>query len=186
MYWCKCSYMKTCWICHTFIIKFCHCTTHYQWYKCCAAYTMDLPINPLKILSKKCYMKVKPSSFMITSFHAKWHLSERNECRNSILMTCHYPCHFCWRSRTGQSKFPLWHNPVKSQKYCTCVSQIRVVIRYHYDISGLNVPQTSFLWGDQRWHSEMSTHYTNTKVGIDGKTWSQLKRITVVDFEMLA
>ena len=141
MYWCKCSYMKTCWICHTFIIKFCHCTTHYQWYKCCAAYTMDLPINPLKILSKKCYMKVKPSSFMITSFHAKWHLSERNECRNSILMTCHYPCHFCWRSRTGQSKFPLWHNPVKSQKYC--VSQIMVVIRYHYDISGL-VPQTSF------------------------------------------
>ena len=43
--------------------------------------------------------------------------------------------------KIGQSKFPLWHNPVKSQKYCA--SQIRVVIRYHYDISGL-VPETSF------------------------------------------
>ena len=79
-----------------------------------------------------------------------------------------------WRNGAAWLKPCLWHNPVKSQKYCV-LSQIRVVIHYHYDISGL-VPQTSFLWGDQRWHSEMSTHYTNTKVGIDGKTWSQLKQ----------
>lgn len=49
------------------------------------------------------------------------------------------------------------------------------MISYHYDMSGI-VPQISFCGETSGWHSEMSTHYTNTKVGIDGKTWSQLKQ----------
>ena len=148
--------------------------SHYQWYKCCAAFTMDLPINPLKInfVKKNAIWRLNLAVlWSLVSMRSDIWVTERIEWVQKFYTNdLSLPMPFLLK--IGQSKFPLWHNPVKSQKYCTCVSQIRVVIRYHYDISGLNVPQTSFLWGDQRWHSEMSTHYTNTKVGIDGKTWS--------------
>ena len=68
-------------------------------------------------------LRKKPTfaSYIATGFPVKWRL--RNECRNSILMTCHYP------DVAGWSKFPA--------------NQISVVTCHRYGISPL-VSQTLF------------------------------------------
>ena len=66
-------------------------------------------------------------------FPAKWRL--KNERRNSILMTCHYPdlgSAFDWSCRVGNL-----FQPIRS------TTQIWVVTRHHYGISAL-ISQTPF------------------------------------------
>ena len=68
-----------------------------------------------------------------TGFAAKWRL--RNELRNSILMTCHYP------DLSGASD---WLNQIShAARSIRSTTQIWVVTRHQYGISAL-VPQTSF------------------------------------------
>ena len=68
---------------HTFIIKFCHCITHYD----TSAVLLIRWIHPftLEDLVKNYYLKVKPSSFMITSHEVtseervqKFHTNDRH------------------------------------------------------------------------------------------------------------
>ena len=69
------------------------------------------------------------------SFPAKWHL--RNERRNSILMTCHYPDLVSvsnWLKQFSQAV-----------RLIRSTTQIWVVTRHQYRISAL-VSQTSFRW----------------------------------------
>ena len=169
---CNCSYLKTCWIWTSYIHYWILSLYHTLWHNNCAVLLIRW-IHPftLEDLVKNCgYLKVKPSSFMITM---KWRL--RKECRNSILMTVtmHYP--FLLKIGQIESKFPLWHNPIRGP-----VTQIRVVIRYYYDISGL-VPQTCCGEIDRVVaYSEMSTRFSdymykkNTK---SGHWWKNLEPI---------
>ena len=66
-----------------------------------------------------------------TGFPAKWRL--RNDRRNSILMTRHYPDLGCMCSWLAEANY----QPIKSN------TQINVETRHHYGILAL-VPQTSF------------------------------------------
>ena len=68
-----------------------------------------------------------------TGFPAKWHL--RNEHRNSILMTCHYPDLGSASDWLNQISHAVWS--IRS------TTQIWVVMRHRYGISAL-VSQTSF------------------------------------------
>ena len=82
---------------------------------------------------------------------AKWSL--RNERRNSILITRHYP-DLCsasdWSCREGNLL-----QPIRS------ITEIWVVTRHQYGISAL-VPQTSFWRENQLWRLEMSAALTIT------------------------
>ena len=68
-----------------------------------------------------------------TGFHTKWRL--RNEYRNSILMTCHYPDLGSASDWLNQISHAVWS--IRS------TTQIWVVMRHRYGISVL-VSQTSF------------------------------------------
>ena len=88
--------------------------------------------------------------------YAKWPL--RNERRNSILMTCHYPdlgSASDWSCREGNLLQPIGS-----------IAVIWVVTRHQYGISAL-VPQTLFWRENQLWSLEMSavltTAYTFTQ-----------------------
>ena len=92
---------------------------------------------PCRLLRSIAWEKVKQLTFgdATTGFPAKWR--PRNECRNSILMTLHYPelgIASDWSCRVGK-KFKI--QPIRS------TTQIWVVMRHQYGISVL-VSQTSF------------------------------------------
>ena len=95
----------------------------------------------------------------MTAFPPKWHL--RNDHRNSILMTCHYPC----LGSTSDWLRQISHaaRPIRS------TTQIWVVTDHQYGISSL-VSQTSFQsLGNQSWHRKMSAVFSIeliTKEGI--------------------
>lgn len=73
-----------------------------------------------------------------TGFPSKWR--PRNECRNSLLMTCHYP---------GLLKVFDWLKQVSiASRPIRSTAQIWVVTRHHYWIFAF-LPQTSF-WGETR------------------------------------
>ena len=96
-------------------------------------------LHLLKLLL--CFRVRKQPTFRdaTTGFPAKWRL--RNERRNSILMTHHYPdlgSASDWSGRVGNLI-----QPIRS------TTQIWVVTRHQYGISAL-VPQTSFSGGN-RW-----------------------------------
>ena len=95
----------------------------------------------------------------MTGFPPKWRL--RNDSRNSILMTCHYPC--LGSANDWLKQISHAARPVRS------TSQIWVVTDHQYGISSL-VSQTSFQsQGNQYWHHKMSAVFSIeliTKEGI--------------------
>ena len=88
---------------------------------------------------KKCLytsLKKQPTFGNATSgFPAKWCLSNEWQCRNSILMTCHYPDLGSASDWLNQISHVAW--PIKS------TTQIWVVMCHQHGISAL-VTQTSF------------------------------------------
>ena len=88
----------------------------------------------IKVTNRSSSLRKKPTlRDAIAVFHAKWRL--RNDRRNSILMTCHYPDlggAFDWLKQIS-----LTPQPIRS------TTQIWVVTHHQYGISAL-VSQTSF------------------------------------------
>ena len=89
MYWCKCSYLK-----NMLNLDIIHSSlnfvtlinvSHIMIQVLCCLYD-GFTHSPLKILSKIAIWRL--SQAVLWSPVMKWRL--RNECRNSILMTCHY------------------------------------------------------------------------------------------------
>ena len=87
----------------------------------------------LKKLCKSCLRQQPTFGDATTAFPAKWRL--RNERRNSILMTCHYP---------DLGSASDWLNQIShAARPIRSTTQIWVVTRHQYGISAL-VSQTSF------------------------------------------
>ena len=90
--------------------------------------------SKIKVTNRSSSLRKKPTlRDAIAVFHAKWRL--RNDRRNSILMTCHYPDlggAFDWLKQIS-----LTTQPIRS------TNQIWVVTHHQYGISAL-VTQTSF------------------------------------------
>ena len=84
--------------------------------------------------AKESSLRRQPTFRGVTKgFPSKWRL--RNECRNSLLMTCHYP---------GLLKVFDWLKQVSiASRPIRSTAQIWVVTRHHYWIFAF-LPQTSF------------------------------------------
>ena len=85
----------------------------------------------VRLSSFLCLKKQLTSRDATSGFHTKWRL--RNDRRNSILMTRHYPDLGCMCSWLAEANY----QPIKSN------TQINVETRHQYGILAL-VPQTSF------------------------------------------